>query len=121
MSSAEKVYGFNTPQRLFVGYTLAVLVDLVVLNLYNEFWGYVTISSFSVSLAAAMLLQLFLKLSIKAEHKAANYFKSKSGLARHCRVLCDCVYHPDCRSGGVENLFQVRRKISLSASIRAAF
>jgi len=30
MSSATKEYGFNTPQRLFVGYTLAVLVDLTV-------------------------------------------------------------------------------------------
>ncbi|GAM72510.1 hypothetical protein JCM19236_3564 [Vibrio sp. JCM 19236] len=80
MSTSEKIYGFNTPQRLFVGYTLAVLVDLTVLNLYNEFWGYVTISSFSVSLAAAILLQLLLKLSISAEHKVANYFKSKSGV-----------------------------------------
>lgn len=81
MSTSEKVYGFNTPQRLFVGYTLAVLVDLTVLNLYNEFWGYVTISSFSISLAAAILLQLLLKLSIKAEHKLAEYFKAKEGLA----------------------------------------
>lgn len=32
MSSTTKEYGFNTPQRLFVGYTLAVLVDLTVLN-----------------------------------------------------------------------------------------
>ncbi|USD44024.1 hypothetical protein J4N42_17940 [Vibrio sp. SCSIO 43135] len=81
MSASQKEYGFNTPQRLFVGYTLAVLVDLTVLNLYNEFWGYVTISSFSISLAAAVLLQLLLKLSIKAEHQLANYFKSKQGLA----------------------------------------
>ena len=81
MNASEKVYGFNTPQRLFVGYTLAVLIDLTILNLYNEFWGYVTISSFSVSLAAAVLLQLLLKLSISAEHKLANYFKSKDGVS----------------------------------------
>ncbi|CAH0529853.1 hypothetical protein [Vibrio hippocampi] len=81
MSTSEKVYGFNTPQRLFVGYTLAVLVDLTVLNLYNEFWSYVTISSFSVSLMAAILLQLLLKLSINLEHRVAAYFKTKPGKA----------------------------------------
>jgi len=74
-------YGFNTPQRLFVGYTLAVLVDLTVLNLFEEFWDYVTIKSFTVSLAAAILLQVLLKLSIAAEHRLANYFKGKEGLA----------------------------------------
>jgi hypothetical protein len=37
MSSVEKEYGFNTPQRLFVGYTLAVLVDLTVLNFFDEY------------------------------------------------------------------------------------
>lgn len=30
--SEKRDYGFNTPQRLFVGYTHAVLVDLTVLN-----------------------------------------------------------------------------------------
>ena len=66
MSASDKVYGFNTPQRLFVGYTLAVLVDLTVLNFYDEYWDFVTIDSFTISFAAALLLQLLLKLSIKA-------------------------------------------------------
>ncbi len=77
----EKYYGFNTPQRLFVGYTLAVLVDLTVLNLFEEYWSYVTINSFTVSLAAAILLQALLKFSLAAEHRIANYFKSKEGFA----------------------------------------
>ncbi|GEM80061.1 hypothetical protein [Vibrio superstes] len=72
---------FSTPQKLFVGYTLAILVDLTVLNLLDEFWQYVSISSFIVSLGAAILLQLLLKLSIGLEHKLANYFKSKPGTA----------------------------------------
>ncbi|CAK1918541.1 hypothetical protein VCRA2113O324_220001 [Vibrio crassostreae] len=41
MAKSDKVYGFNTPQRLFVGYTLAVLVDLVVLNFFDEYWDFV--------------------------------------------------------------------------------
>jgi len=77
---AQRYYGFNTPQRLFVGYTLAVLVDLTVLNLFEEYWSYVTIQSFTISLAAAILLQVLLKLSIAAEHRIANYFKSKQGV-----------------------------------------
>lgn len=81
MSASDKVYGFNTPQRLFVGYTLAVLVDLTVLNFYDEYWDFVTIDSFTISFAAALLLQLLLKLSIKAEHKIAECFKSKPGTA----------------------------------------
>lgn len=81
MSASDKVYGFNTPQRLFVGYTLAVLVDLTVLNFYDEYWDFVTIDSFTISFAAAILLQLLLKLSLKLEYKLAEYFKSKPGKA----------------------------------------
>jgi len=76
----ERYNTYNTPQRLFVGFTLAVLVDLTVLNLFEEYWAYVTIHSFTISLLAAMLLQALLKLSIKAEHAIASYFKSKPGL-----------------------------------------
>lgn len=81
MTQIGKFYGFNTPQRLFVGYTLAILVDLTVLNFFDEFWQFVSIESFSISFAAAILLQLLLKLSIGLEHKLANYFKSKPGTA----------------------------------------
>lgn len=76
-----KAYQFNTPQLLFVGYTLAVLVDLVVLSLLAEFWGCITIDSFSIALMVAILLQLLLKLSIAGEHKLTSYFKSKPGTA----------------------------------------
>ncbi|MCG9553098.1 hypothetical protein L1D16_01230 [Vibrio sp. Isolate31] len=81
MTNSDKVYGFNTPQRLFVGYTLAVLVDLVVLNFFDEYWDFVNIESFTISLIAALLLQLLLKLSIGLEHKIAEHFKSKPGMA----------------------------------------
>ncbi|PTP43941.1 hypothetical protein [Vibrio splendidus] len=81
MTKSDKVYGFNTPQRLFVGYTLAVLVDLVVLNFFDEYWDFVNIESFTISLIAALLLQLLLKLSIGLEHKVADYFKQESGTA----------------------------------------
>lgn len=67
-------------EMLFIGYTLAILVDLTVINLFDEYWGYVTINSFSISLLAAVLMQLLLKLTIAGEHRLANYFKKKRGV-----------------------------------------
>lgn len=80
---------FSTPQLMFIGYTLAILVDLTVLNLLDEYWGYISVASFSISLLVAILLQLLLKLSIAAEHKLANYFKTKQGIGpKVARGLC---------------------------------
>lgn len=76
-----KEYQFNTPQLMFIGYTLAILVDLVVLSLFAEFTSYIFIESFSIALMVAILLQLLLKVTIAGEHKLANYFKSKPGTA----------------------------------------
>ena len=75
-------------QQLFIRYTLAVLVDLTVLNLFNEYWEFVFIEYFSISLLAAILLQFLLQVTVRIEHRVANYFTSKSGLwAKVLRVL----------------------------------
>lgn len=66
-------------QLLFIKFILAVLVDLVVLGLFNEYWEYVVIDSFSIALIAALLLQILLKLTLIFEHKVAAYFNKKSG------------------------------------------
>ena len=66
-------------QRLFVRYLVAVLIDLTVLNLFDEFWELVTIGPFSVSMLAAILLQVLLKATLVLEHKVAAYFNEKSG------------------------------------------
>jgi len=67
-------------QRLFMKYVVAVLVDLTVLNLFDQYSDHVYIETFSISLLAALLLQFLLQLTIVIEHKAASYFKSKEGL-----------------------------------------
>ncbi|OUS18191.1 hypothetical protein A9Q88_01355 [Gammaproteobacteria bacterium 50_400_T64] len=67
-------------QRLFIKYVLAILVDLTVLNLFDQYWDHVHIESFSVSLLAAALLQFLLQLTIALEHNVAEYFKKKDGL-----------------------------------------
>ncbi len=68
-------------QQLFTRYVLAVLIDLTVLNLFNQYWDYVFIESFSISLLAAILLQVLLQTTFIVEHRAANYFfGDKTGL-----------------------------------------
>ena len=67
-------------QHLFVKLILAVLVDLVVLGLFNEYWEYVVIDSFSIALIAAFLLQILLKLTLMFEHRVAAYFNKKTGI-----------------------------------------
>ena len=66
-------------QRLFVRYFTAILIDLVVLNLFVEYSGKVAIDSFTTSLLAAVLLQALLKLTIAVEHQVAAYFKARPG------------------------------------------
>lgn len=66
-------------QRLFLRYFTAILIDLVVLNLFVEYWDKVVIDSFTISLLAAVLLQVLLKLTLVLEHKVADFFKARSG------------------------------------------
>ncbi|HEY6644058.1 hypothetical protein [Povalibacter sp.] len=66
-------------QRTFVRYFTAVLIDLVVLNLFAEYWDRVYVSSFTVSLLAAILLVVLLKLTLAVEHRIAAYFKKRPG------------------------------------------
>ena len=76
VASAEML---GTKQRLFIRYFTAVLIDLVVLNLYAEHWHLVALSSFTVSLAVAVLLQILLTLTLKIEHRVAEFFNAKKG------------------------------------------
>ncbi len=76
----EQAEARSNHQQLFIRYTLAILIDLTVLNLFSEYWNYVLIDSFSISFLAAVLLQLLLQVTIVIEHRIANYFKSKPGL-----------------------------------------
>ena len=70
-----EVASANAPsnnQQLFLRYFTAILIDLVVLSLFAEYWSLVTIESFTVALFAAILLQLLLKLTLLVEHQVAS-------------------------------------------------
>ncbi|HEU5136760.1 MAG TPA: hypothetical protein VFU13_16560 [Steroidobacteraceae bacterium] len=66
-------------QRLFVRYFTAILIDLVVLNLFVEYSGKVFVDTFTISLLAAILLQVLLKLTIVCEHWVMDWFKARGG------------------------------------------
>jgi hypothetical protein len=66
-------------QRMFVRYFTAILIDLLVLNLFAEYSDKVFVDTFTTSLLAAILLQILLKLTIWAEHLVANYFNARTG------------------------------------------
>jgi hypothetical protein len=76
-------------QRVFMWYFTAVLIDLIVLNLFEEYWPWVEIGSFTISLFCAVVLQILLKLTIAVEHWVASFFKDKSGgFSRFLRFFC---------------------------------
>ena len=80
---------FSNRQRLFVLYFTGVLIDLVVLNLFDEYSDKVTVSSFTMSLLAAIVLQLLLKLTVALEHRVAVFFKKRPGaLMKFLRFFC---------------------------------
>jgi len=67
-------------QRVFSRYLTATLVDLVVLNLFIEYCPqYVAADGFTITLLAAVLLQVLLKLTIALEHRLAAYFNARQG------------------------------------------
>ncbi|MEE4164107.1 MAG: hypothetical protein V2I25_16505 [Woeseiaceae bacterium] len=75
-------------QRMFTRYLLAVLIDLTVLNLFDEYWAQVTVDSFTMSILAAILLQVLLKATLALEHRVAAFFNSKQGaFARFLRFF----------------------------------
>ena len=81
----EHAGSFSRRQYIFFKYTFFVLIDLTVLNLFNQYWDLVFLESFSISLLAALLLQVLLQITMAIEHRVANFFKQKSGIK--ARVL----------------------------------
>ena len=71
----------STRQRLFNRIFSAALLDLAVLGLFAEHWQHVRIDSFTITLLAAVLMQILLKLTLALEHRVGSYFAGKPGAA----------------------------------------
>ncbi len=54
-----------------------LLVDLTVLNLFNEYWDFVYFEYFTISLLTAVLLQFLLQVTIAIEHRVRVTLKQK--------------------------------------------
>ena len=81
MSTNKNNIEFNQRQRFFLMFTLFVLADLTVINLFDEYASsYFHISSFTASIVMAVILQILLVITIKIEHKIADFFKGKEGV-----------------------------------------
>ena len=67
-------------QRVLNRYLIATLIDLVVLNLFIEYFPqWVTTNAFTTTLLASVLIQVLLKLTIALEHRLAAYYNAKPG------------------------------------------
>lgn len=84
-TTRETVGSYNRREQLYVRYFTFILIDLVVLNLFDEYWDFVTIESFSISLLTAVLLQVMLKLAFQIEHHIGAHITRTSG--KHAKVL----------------------------------
>ena len=81
MTQAEEdsQVSYTKHQQLFVRVFTAVLIDLVILNVFDEYWDKVIINSFTISLLAVGLLQLLLRITIRIEHRISAYFNKLGG------------------------------------------
>ena len=68
-------------QRLFVLFFTGMLIDLVVLGLFNEYSDKVYVDTFTTALLASIVLQILLRATIAAEHSVLALFKDKTGAA----------------------------------------
>ena len=71
-------------QVLFARYFIGFLIDLVVLNLFDQYSDKVFVASFTISLLAALLLQALLKLTIALERRLTEFFSARPGALMIC-------------------------------------
>ena len=83
----QKFTAYGSRQQLFLKYTLVVLIDLVVLGLFNQYWDYVFIETFTIALLTAILLQFLLQVAIKIEHYVADLLERKGFTSKAHRAI----------------------------------
>jgi len=65
-------------QVQFASWSMYLLIDIVVLNLFVEFSDSVVIDSFYISILTAALLRLMLGATLQLEHHVSRYFATKT-------------------------------------------
>ena len=83
----QKFTAYGSRQQLFLKYTLIVLIDLVVLGFFNQYWDLVFIETFTVTFLVAMLLQFLMQVAIKIEHYVAGLLERKGFTGKTQRAI----------------------------------
>jgi hypothetical protein len=65
-------------QTQFASWSIYLLVDIVVLNLFVEFAHSVVIDSFYISILTAILLRLLLEVTLRLEHRVSRFFETRT-------------------------------------------
>ncbi len=73
-----KTLTITARQAQFASWTMYLLIDIVVLNLFVEFTDTIVIDSFYMSVLTAILLRLLLGVTIYLEHRLSGYFARKT-------------------------------------------
>jgi len=63
-------------QKLFIDWTLDLLIYIVVINLFAQYSSNIYFENFSISILTALVLKILLYLIINLEHKVSIFFKS---------------------------------------------
>lgn len=68
---------------------MAIVTDLIILNLFAEYWDRVHVDGFTVSLIAAVILQLLLQATLALEHMVDVWFEKFQGIRwTILKILC---------------------------------
>lgn len=68
---------------------MAIVTDLIILNLFAEYWDRVHVDGFTVSLIAAVILQLLLQATLALEHVVDVWFEKFDGFQwTVLKILC---------------------------------
>jgi hypothetical protein len=83
----QKFTAYGSRQQLFIKYILLVLIDLVVIGFFNQYWDLVFIETFTIALLTAILLQFLMQVAIKIEHYVADLLEIKGFTSKAHRAI----------------------------------
>jgi hypothetical protein len=71
----------NPRQQQFASWLIAILADVVVLNLFVEYVPNVVIDSFSITILTAIVLRALVAATLQLEHRVSAVFTTRPGRA----------------------------------------
>lgn len=78
-SDTTRIVTISKKQGIFFSWMSDVLIYVVVLNLFVEYFPEVIIESFTVSILTAILLKILLDLVMGIEHNVHSFFEQREG------------------------------------------